>query len=338
MTKCPACQKPLVAGSNLCECGRNVKLTSSAAATGRHQTSSRSLSLWAHALLMIPAALLVSGIAFELSDEISGGVSIFRHPPGLVIATWVGFSLIALVIAWLVLLFRRPLLGWLALFVCLGVTIWGGETPGDPSSANADATKGEATAMPDSHFVVASLPRGVRIEVPRDWGLLSEEQLRLIGTSVEASLDLTGLSSDSDGEVNLLTANTMSRSTYAAVRVDSLAPPTVSPDVLSALSDADIKGLQPQMRSVLERGLTEHGLEIEHYFGTRREQISGYPALVTDYRRNGPHGPVIVRLVQLYTPTQEVSVNLSYRESEKVLWMPVINKMYRSLDIDSGAR
>ena len=85
---------------------------------------------------------------------------------------------------------------------------------------------GQPVAERVSNFVPLKLPSGVEVEVPKGWWLLGNDLLRVIATSVEAAMDLSGVAlSDGKKKINLIAANSMPRSIFAGLRIDSIMPP-----------------------------------------------------------------------------------------------------------------
>lgn len=101
-------------------------------------------------------------------------------------------------------------------------------------------------AAADSNFVLIELPRGVELQIPKGWWLLGADYNRAIQTSIEAAMDLSGIGLPDGQESNLIAANSMPTSTYAAVRVDSTIPPSVSPTELSSITATDVRELHSQ--------------------------------------------------------------------------------------------
>jgi len=188
-------------------------------------------------------------------------------------------------------------------------------------------------AQAGSNFAPVTLPRGIELQIPKGWWLLSADHNRVIQTSVEAAMDLSGIGLPDGQETNLIAANSMPRSTYAAVRVDSTIPPSVAPSEFASITAADIRELQTEIRQNLQKLLPLQGNQLIEFFGSRIEKISGYPAIVTEYRRTGPKGPVFVQINQVFASSQEIRINLSYRESEAALWKPVVWKIRQSIVI-----
>lgn len=190
-----------------------------------------------------------------------------------------------------------------------------------------------AATYAESNFAHVKLPRGVHLQIPKGWWLLGNDHNRLIQTSVEAVLDLSGIGLPDGQETNLIAANSMPRTTYAAVRVVSTIPPSVSPREIQAATAADLRDIGNEIRGGLEKTLPLQNYQLLQFYGVRKDSISGHPAIVIEYRRSGPKGPVIVQINRVFTNSQEIGINLSYRESEAALWKPVVAKIRQSITL-----
>lgn len=185
-----------------------------------------------------------------------------------------------------------------------------------------------------TNFTRVDLPRGMHLQLPTGWWLLGKDLNQMIETSAEAALDLAGLDVGEGQEVNLIAANSMPRTTYAAVRVDSTVPPTIQPSELLSASPQEVAEIAPEMKDNLQKVLPQQGLYLLEFYGIRKDSINDHPTLVTEYRRTGPKGPVHVQINQVFTRSQELRINLSYRESEAVLWKPVTAKIRASITVE----
>lgn len=184
-----------------------------------------------------------------------------------------------------------------------------------------------------SNFTTVKLPRGIEILLPKGWWFLGADHNHLLDISAEAALDLSGIGQPEGTDVNLIAANSMPKTTYAAVRVNSTTPVSNSPSEITNLTSTEFQSLQSEMHENFKKSLPLQGNQLLAFFGVRRDTISGHPALVTEYRRSGPKGPVMVVTLQIFTPSQEISINLSYRESEQAIWRPVISKIRQSITV-----
>lgn len=191
-----------------------------------------------------------------------------------------------------------------------------------------------AFAESRSNFVEVKLPRGVSLSLPATWRIIGPTEEQMIQTSSEATLDVSGIPLSTDNDAVLIAANSMPLSTYAAVRVVSTSPSSISPSQLSAMTPSVLREVEVLMRDMVVRILTTQGHALVEFIGTRAERISGSPAMVTRYRRTGPQGPVYVQSFVVYTASQQLTVTASFRESEAVLWKPVIEKIRHSIVIN----
>jgi hypothetical protein len=103
--------------------------------------------------------------------------------------------------------------------------------------------------------------------------------------------------------------------------------------MFSSITPADMREFQAEMHKMTQMMLPQQGLQLIEFMGSRIDKISGYPALVTEYRRTGPKGSVFVQINQIITESQDIRINLSYRESEVALWKPVIGNIRQSITI-----
>ena len=185
-----------------------------------------------------------------------------------------------------------------------------------------------------SHFSSVKLPRGVEVQIPKGWWLLGKDYNRLIQTSVEAALDLSGIGLDDGEEVNLIAANSLPRTTYAALRIDSTIPPSATPQEIINLSKSELREISSYMEQEFIKLLPLQGNQLLNFYGVHVERVSGHPTLVTRYRRSGPKGPVMVEINQIYPGgNHELRMNLSYRESEQALWLAVVKKIRTTIKI-----
>ena len=78
------------------------------------------------------------------------------------------------------------------------------------------------------------------------------------------------------------------------------------------------------------------GLTFLEAMGIEVQEIGPWPAIVFSYRRSGPKGPVSVELIQVVRRRDYLRINLSYREDERALWMPVIMRIKNSIRAGPG--
>ena len=192
--------------------------------------------------------------------------------------------------------------------------------------ATGQSAVGSSLPARRSRFALIKLPLGIIIEVPKNWRLLDGDFNTTIETAGEAVLNLAGIKLPTGQKVNLFRANSNPPTTYAGIAInatDSDIPPA---ELLSA-SDAEIRELAPLMHQMLDQGFAAQNLSVIRFDGVRRETVDGHPALVIEFVRSGPQGPVVVQMTRLFIGDKEMSLNLSYRQSEAGVWKPIVDHM-----------
>jgi hypothetical protein len=184
----------------------------------------------------------------------------------------------------------------------------------------------------DSRFTKLSLPLGVSVEVPKNWWLLNGDYNSSIETAAEAAMNLAGFPLPDGKKVNLFRANSMPRTTYAAIAINA-SDSELSVAELAAASDADIAALTKDFKEVMQSVFAEQKLKLLDYDPVRKVVINGHPALSITYRRSGPQGPVCVKQTRLVFGKKEIGLTLSYRESEAAIWKPIIGYIEKSLRV-----
>lgn len=195
----------------------------------------------------------------------------------------------------------------------------------------------EATSqqpLPTDGFERLTLSGGLQVDVPLQWEPLPNELSTAIRTSASALMSNEGVDTGPDGSKLLIAYTSRPTTTYAAIRVNESIPASIPPAELLAASDAEIAALAPELVQLLSGPMAKLEQDLQPGATTTRQLISGHPALVFRYRRlGGPDndGVVAVELIKIMTPNREVSVTLSYRESEAFLWKSVVENIRRSI-------
>lgn len=184
----------------------------------------------------------------------------------------------------------------------------------------------------NSRFVTLKLPFNVSVEVPKNWWRLDGDINASIETASEASLNLSETYLPVAKKVNLFRANSMPKTTYAGIAINA-ADSELDPTVLKNASSADIKELSTVISSEITKELASANIELLEFYGVRREFVGQHPALIIEYKRSGIQGPVIFQMTRLFLGKKEISLNLSYRESEAQLWKPVVQYIRRSFSV-----
>lgn len=201
------------------------------------------------------------------------------------------------------------------------------------SSITSSSPAVQITLPSDTKFTKLKLPLGVSVEVPKNWRILDKETNSTIETAAEATLNLTNVDVQSGKKVNLFRANSVPQTTYASIAINAT-DSEFDPAEFENPSDDELKELTPVLKETLEKSLPKQELKILEFYDGRLEFVNAHPALVIEYKRAGPQGPVIVQMTRLLLKRKEISVNLAYRESEAQLWKPIIQYIRKSLTVE----
>ena len=182
-----------------------------------------------------------------------------------------------------------------------------------------------------SPFAKVKLARDVSIEIPKTWWLIGKDFNDVIQTSAQAMLDLSGLPKSTDAETVLVSANSMPKTTYASVRVTFSTPPIGTPTEIRAMTKGDLDEMSQGMKDIVTKMSETGSNKLADFKGCSVVEVDGCPSLLTRYRRTGPHGDVLVSSHQIVRSDGTLNVTLSYRVSEGAIWVPIIQRIEKSI-------
>ena len=125
----------------------------------------------------------------------------------------------------------------------------------------------------------------------------------------------------------------MPDTTYAGISVN-VSDADIKAEELNQVTTNDLAEFTPIMKGMMDRSIAQTGFSVIEFYPVKKIEIDGYPALFLNYKRTGPDGPVLVRMIRLVIGYREISLNLSYKESEKSMWLPVISYIEKSFRIE----
>ena len=188
----------------------------------------------------------------------------------------------------------------------------------------------------DSKFRKLKLPLGVSVEVPKNWWVFDSDMNSNIETAAEAAMNLSDIELPKGKDVNLFRANSMPKTTFAGIAIiarDSDQDPEVWKNASEEECKEVLKELAPEANQNMQETLSAAGLKVIEFYGMRREFIGKHPALVMELKRSGPKGAVIVQTTRLFLGKKEISLTLSYRESEAQIWRPIVQYIRKSFTV-----
>jgi hypothetical protein len=186
-----------------------------------------------------------------------------------------------------------------------------------------------------SHFHMVKLPHGMTMELPKSWWLIGKDLNEVMETKAQAALDLSGIEILPGTNTELITANSMPRTTYASTRVTFSTPPIGTPEEVAGLSPSDLKEMGEQTHDLMRRLSKKEGNEILDFYGCTLATVGGSPAILNHYKRSGPRGNVLVWAYQIARPDGTVNLTMSCRQSEAALWRLILERIEKSVKFEN---
>lgn len=188
------------------------------------------------------------------------------------------------------------------------------------------------SSLNKSNFAQVKLPLGVSIKIPKNWWVISGDLKTTLEAAAEAALDLSGLDIPAEKVVDLITANSMPRSTYAGVSITA-SDAEFDPEDLRTLTKEDLAETSLEMKKVMARVLKEGGFTIEEFEPLEIVKLDGFYGIRLKYQRSGPKGSVVVTVTRYVAKGKEISISISYRKKEAAIWKPITTFMSKSIYI-----
>lgn len=188
----------------------------------------------------------------------------------------------------------------------------------------------------ENQFVALRFARGITMDAPRTWRAVSADENEVILTTVQATLDLTGVKQTAKQSLTLLKAQPKLQQLYAYVKLSEKFGEFKDQKETERASDAELKKFDEAQLADIKKMSELTGMKMVEWKGSRKEQINGKWALVTEYRREDRdgHGPVWCQIIAIHLRDRCITLTLSYREREEVVLKPVILRMRSSLKIE----
>ena len=183
----------------------------------------------------------------------------------------------------------------------------------------------------ESNFKHLSLQGGIEIDVPRDWMPLPVPINNAINAHVEAISEKAKLGDSDNQNTQLILALVSPTPLYAQVRIELDSPSSLSRKDALTITQKDSPFFDEEFRKILSHTIPYQGFSLIEVYPTQIQRFHNDPAIIISYKRTGKKGPVIVRIIQAFTKSGTLRIILSCRESEAIIWNPVLNKIQESI-------
>lgn len=186
------------------------------------------------------------------------------------------------------------------------------------------------------NFARINLPKGVSIELPKNWVVLAGNQRITLDSAVESGLDLSGIEQE-DSELPFAanyyddkgnTLGILNIRYYPQLELTQI-------DARSA-NKQDVKELDAALKENMIPAMKSFGITVSSWVGTQKFSINGITAFVTEYKRKSlkGSGDFRVRLVRVLAADKSFTLTVSYHESVSFLLKPITNRIINSLNVE----
>ena len=183
-----------------------------------------------------------------------------------------------------------------------------------------------------SNFLMIKLPNGVTIDIPRNWQILGNDELTTLDTSVEAQIDLSNLPKVTS-DLGFVAGYYDDTGEKAKINVRYYPDSKVTQDIVKRADPKEIRNFDTTLKKEFMKA---SGNTMLYWGGTRKQNIAGGIALVTEYRRPpipGENGSFNVRLVRVLDGPKSFTLTVSYNELYAVIFKPICDRIVSSLKI-----
>jgi len=183
--------------------------------------------------------------------------------------------------------------------------------------------------------VTIKLPKGVSMEIPKDWIVASGATKFILQTLNESFLDLQNMETD---KVNLeFFAAYIDKKEKVAAKVIATYKPDgeITQSEVQVITEDQVAVFDNGRKKSVEQGIISMGGELKSWGGTQKIVINGIATLITEYTyfNSGSKQTNTVRLVSVLNGKNTFSLTISYRENERKTLRPICDNIINSLKV-----
>lgn len=197
-----------------------------------------------------------------------------------------------------------------ALFICIGI-------------ANAAG-----------NFVPVRLPKGVIVELPKNWTVLTNNQRITLDSWVRTKVETSGMADASSDLAFAANYYDDQGKTAGIFNIRYYPDLDVTQSEARAANAADVKELDAALQQNVVPGIEMAGGRLLAWIGTTKSSINGATVFVTEYRRSSQQGgSVRARLVRFFNAQKSFTITISYREDQDYFLRPICDRIINSIRI-----
>jgi hypothetical protein len=193
-----------------------------------------------------------------------------------------------------------------------------------------------STSLATDNFINILLPKGVSIDLPRNWMILSSNQRATLDTSIQSRLDLSAIQqpvSQLPFAANLYNDDGV---TIGILNLRYYPDMDLTQDNVRSFSKVDVEAFDSMLQEKMREDMQRINMSISSWNGTILKEINGITALISDYRRASLMGlgDFRVRLVRVLNREKSFTLTISYLDSASMLLLPITDRIISSIKIE----
>ena len=179
-------------------------------------------------------------------------------------------------------------------------------------------------------IVSVALPRGVTVELPRNWLVLSDNSTVTLDAYALAISSRNGINSDLPFAANLYNDR---REAVAVFNIRYYPDQDITQKDIRTISESAISDLDSMLRTEFSKSSPTIGMKILSWHGTKAARVGNKTAFITEYERSGiaDDKPFRVRLVRVLDGPSSFTITVSYRTREAVFLRPICDTIISSV-------
>ncbi|MGB0413352.1 MAG: hypothetical protein ACPGJU_02805 [Coraliomargarita sp.] len=180
------------------------------------------------------------------------------------------------------------------------------------------------------------LPKGVIVELPKNWYIMSESDMVTIAASSQSIGEKAGYY-DASTDLAFGAGYIFAGESAALFNIRYYSEIELSQRDVASFTNSDVQ----EVDSVLEQGIKSSGnlagFTVVRWLGTTQKEIKGVHVLITEYLRktDGDTDSFRVRLVRVLDEEKSFTVTISYRDTLGGVLRPICDRVINSIRVDA---
>lgn len=196
-----------------------------------------------------------------------------------------------------------------------------------------------SSAYAADNFVKVRLPKGVSLELPKNWVAISKDQRITLDNIVQSVLDLTAIDHPENSKYVFAANRYENGKTIGIVNVRYYPNIDLAQNEARQATLQDIKEFDAALKENMVKSTKAFGMSILAWRGTKKKSINGITTFITEYSRNErikDTGAFRVRLVRVFAGDRSFTLTVSFNEEGSFFLKTITDSIIESLRLSDS--